>query len=414
MIPKKGWLGAIGILVLAVTIACGGSPSSTASGKPSGTPFKIGVILPTSGDFAIYAKPSIDGYRAEALEINEKYGGILGRPVEIVVRDDAGDSTRARAAAQDLVDNVKVQMVFGDFFPAQAVAGLSVTEPKKIVTIEDGSIPGPGDPKKYPYNFLYGIPFDLYPPPMAAAIKKLGGTKVGVLTSTDAEGTAQGDIINAGLPKLGINVVGYQKFDPAAKDIAPQLQRLKSAGVDLIALGTYGPMLGTVMNGVRDLGWKVTVLGDPGTPSGDLLKLIPAEVQSQFYAATYRVQMRQSADAIDAPYRQFLDYLLKQGPVSYFLASIFSADILRLAKWAFEKANSTDGDKVKAALESIRTSKLPADTTLALGNPGWSAATHTANNGDYSQNFALIHTSPVLHGTYLGEPLPVDFSNWKS
>ena len=69
---------------------------------------------------------------------------------------------------------------------------------------------------------------------VGAALKKLGGKRVGILVSTNPPQVALGDGLNAELkPKYGLEVVGYEKYGIKSTDYTPQLQALKDAGADI-------------------------------------------------------------------------------------------------------------------------------------------------------------------------------------
>src|SRR4051812_37304764 len=80
-------------LVLAALIAagCGGSSGgSSGNGGGNGKPIKIGASLPLTGDFSEPGKAAQQGYKVWESLTNSK-GGLLGRKVQIVVKDDASN-----------------------------------------------------------------------------------------------------------------------------------------------------------------------------------------------------------------------------------------------------------------------------------------------------------------------------------
>jgi branched-chain amino acid transport system substrate-binding protein len=90
------WLLAL-LPVLAATIAagCGGGDESagtggTGTGGAGGEPITIGASLPLTGDFSEPGVAAQQGYQIWQQIVNEK-GGLLGRPVKIIVKDDQSD-----------------------------------------------------------------------------------------------------------------------------------------------------------------------------------------------------------------------------------------------------------------------------------------------------------------------------------
>ena len=69
-------------------------------GRAQGKPFVIGSVLPLTGVYAGLGKNFELSQRVAVAELNEM-GGILGRRVELVIRDSAGNPQRSLLAAQD-------------------------------------------------------------------------------------------------------------------------------------------------------------------------------------------------------------------------------------------------------------------------------------------------------------------------
>jgi branched-chain amino acid transport system substrate-binding protein len=396
--------------VVATLAACGSSGSSgspSASANPN--PFTIGAILPLSGPFAVIGEAAQDGMQVAVDDLNKNSHGILGRQVTLQVRDDAGDTAKAIAAAKELVDQDHVDFLFPGAFASDALAILPYTTQKKVVTVTTTGSSDAGNIQKFPDSFQLSIPFETYPKPIAAAIQKVAGssaTKVGLFVSGEASGVAQGDVLNGALPKLGFTVVGYEKFDPTAKDVTPQLGKLKNAGADVIVLAAPGATLRTVMTGVRDLAWKAPVVATNGTATGDIKALVPPEVADQFHAVVFRQYARSQADKVQPQYQSYVDELKTRfGALKNLGVSALHSDIVKLVKWAYEKAGGTDQGKVRSALESMNSVKLPDNYFLVVSNPRWSPTVHSTLNGDFTNFFWLVGVSPLVDGTFLGTPI---------
>lgn len=85
-----------------------------APGKADNSPIKIGAICNCSGPAGSSEAPPLDALRAWVQFTNAK-GGINGHPVELTVVDDRSDPSRARAAAQDMVENRGVIAIVSPF-----------------------------------------------------------------------------------------------------------------------------------------------------------------------------------------------------------------------------------------------------------------------------------------------------------
>src|SRR5512142_599010 len=101
------------------------------------TPVKIGMVNPLTGVLSALAQSEVDGAKYAEAEINKK-GGILGRPVQLLVEDSANDVGTGVQKTQKLIDRDKVAAVLGDVNSGIAYAMSQVTSDKKVFHIVPG------------------------------------------------------------------------------------------------------------------------------------------------------------------------------------------------------------------------------------------------------------------------------------
>ena len=99
---------------------------------------KIGLDNPLTGTYAAYGKNEMAGCQMALEEINAK-GGILGRPVELVVEDStSGDAGVAVQKARKLIDSDKVDFLLGNINSALALAMAQVSNEKGVLHVVPG------------------------------------------------------------------------------------------------------------------------------------------------------------------------------------------------------------------------------------------------------------------------------------
>lgn len=381
-----------------------------AASAQGGKAFVIGAVIPKSGGASQFGPLVENGMTVAAQHINAE-GGINGRKVEIIFRDSASNPQRALLAARELVEEQKVDFLFPEIVSGLALAVLPYATERKMVTITNSSAPKIGDAKEFPYSFQFGDLASKRAPAMASAIKKLGGKRVGILVATNPGTIANGEQLAAELPaKFGLQVAGHRTFPVDAKDLTANLQALRDAGADTIAFDSVTrDGIRVVMTGMQTLGWKANVVSGVAALSGDLKELVPAPLQSQFYAINYRVGTR--TGPVRPELQRFIADIKKTGPITNLAFNAIARDIVYMVKYGFEKAQkakgNTSGDSIKAALESIGNDYPEQRYSLVLGNPRWNAKDHTAANVDYSKLWALVRVSTPVDGIYEGEVLAV-------
>ena len=101
------------------------------------TPVRIGMVDPLTGVYAAIAQGEVVGAKFAAEEINKK-GGILGRPVELLIEDLANDVGTGVQKTRKLIERDQVSFIIGDVNSGIAIAMAQVTSEKKVLHIVSG------------------------------------------------------------------------------------------------------------------------------------------------------------------------------------------------------------------------------------------------------------------------------------
>ena len=115
------------------------------------TPVKIGMVDPLTGVYAAIAQNEVVGAKFAAEEINKK-GGILGRPVELLVEDSANDVGTGVQKTRKLIERDQVSFIIGDVNSGIAIAMAQVTSEKKVLHIVSGGHTDPITGKNCSWN----------------------------------------------------------------------------------------------------------------------------------------------------------------------------------------------------------------------------------------------------------------------
>ena len=115
------------------------------------TPVKIGMVDPLTGVYAALARNEVDGAKLAVERINKK-GGVLGRPLELLVEDSANDTGTGVQKTRKLIDRDKVDVIFGDVNSGIAYAMSQVTAEKKTLHIVPGGHTDPITGKDCKWN----------------------------------------------------------------------------------------------------------------------------------------------------------------------------------------------------------------------------------------------------------------------
>ena len=101
------------------------------------TPVRIGLVDPITGVYAAIAQGEVEGARLATDQLNSK-GGILGRPVELLVEDSANDVGTGVQKVRKLIERDQVSFIIGDVNSGIAIAIAQVTSEKRMLHIVSG------------------------------------------------------------------------------------------------------------------------------------------------------------------------------------------------------------------------------------------------------------------------------------
>jgi branched-chain amino acid transport system substrate-binding protein len=149
-------LALLPVLVLLALAGCGGDDNGGGGGggggggDASGDPIRIGASLPLTGDFAEPGEAARKGYEVWMEEIN-KAGGLLDRPVEMVIKDDQSDQNLVVTDYNALIEQDRVDLLLGTFSSLLNIPASAVAERAQMVYVE----PAGGSPDMFNRGFEY-------------------------------------------------------------------------------------------------------------------------------------------------------------------------------------------------------------------------------------------------------------------
>ena len=341
-------------------------------------PIKIGVDGPFTGGSSSMGVSMRDGVRLAVDEIN-KAGGVLGRPLLLVERDDEAKNERGVQIAQELINKEKIVAAVGFINTGVALASHRFYQEAKIPVMNNvatGSLVTHQFDDQ-PGNYIFrNAAHDSIQAPMIVeeAITRRGFKRVAILADSTNYGQLGRTDLEAALAQQGIKAVAVEKFNIKDVDMTPQLLKAKEAGAEAVLTYGIGPELAQIANGMTKLGWKVPMIGswtlsmanfiDNAGPGGEGARMPQTFVQEpttpkrQSFIISYLKTFSPKNGRIDSPVSAAQGY-----------------DSIYLLAAAIKQAGSTDGPKIKAALEDLKT---PVDGVITTYTKPFSAKDHEA------------------------------------
>ncbi len=215
------------------------SPTSTTiPPRLSDGVLRVGVLMPRSGTSASLGEAATTGVRA-AVEVVNAAGGVMGRPVEVVERDEGSDIATALAAVNTLLGDDRVDVIIGPASSRVAlgvlgqIVGAGVLACSPVASaISLSSFPDQG-------LFMRTMPSDaLQAEAIARLVDQTGRNRVGVLHPDDPYGRQFADAVATSLRSLGMELTGAISYPPDADDLSdPALSVLADDPSAVVVLG---------------------------------------------------------------------------------------------------------------------------------------------------------------------------------
>jgi branched-chain amino acid transport system substrate-binding protein len=268
-----------------------GARTDEAAAKP---PIKIGISLPLTGNFSEPGTAAMRGYKIWQQIVN-KHGGLLGRKVQLIIRDDASNQNTIVADYTRLITEDKVDLLLGTFSSLLNLPASAVAERFKMVYVE----PAGGSPAMFSRGFKYLFFAQQATAPhqgdlFSGWVKSLPASKrpktAAYPTQDDpfTKPVIQG--IQSKLEKAGIRTVYSKVYAPDTTDFDTIAAGIKSSGADLVAEGAVFDDGVGIIRSFKKLGYNPGILFETSAPSESQLfsKAIGVKnTEGIFYAVSW-------------------------------------------------------------------------------------------------------------------------------
>ncbi len=343
-------------IVLAICLVLGIITASTAEEV-----YKIGTILPLSGDAAQYGEWGKSGISLAVDEINSK-GGINGKKIEVIYEDDAAEPKKGVSAVNKLIDVDKVKVIIGPIPSTVTLAVAPICEKAKVVIMSSSS--SPAITKAGDYIFRNWPSDDFEGSAMANYALKKKYRKVAILHINNEYGLGVASVFKKEFIKQGGKVLITETYKQGSSDMRPQLIKVKKYNPDAIYLVGHAKENGHVVKQARDLNIRAQILGTVGIEGPDLVTIAGVSAEGLVYTAPSFDP--DSTDPIIKAYQQA--YMKKIGKKSEIFAAT-TYDATKIMALMIEKYGYNP-DAIKHGLYKLK------------DYPGISGKTNFDKNGD--------------------------------
>ena len=318
---------------------------------------KLGLVAAMSGQSAKAGEAIGRGLSLAVDEINAK-GGLLGKKVELLVRDDESNPAKGVVAARELVQREKVTALFGGLDTPVSLAIVPFVNSAKVPVMGVWAAGTPitrnGAVENYAFRVsavdeLVDIALVDY------AMKKYSTKKAGLILINNPWGESNEQGLKAALAAKTIPYVGIEKFETNDVDVVPQLTRLRQAGADVLFLVANVAPSAQVVKSLDRMSWDVPVVSHWGPAGGRFSELAGPSGARVHFIQTYSFSGKLSpkGEAVLAALKTRYPEIKSLADVTPAVGIANAYDGMHLTALAIVNAGSTEGPKIRQGFYAI-------------------------------------------------------------
>jgi branched-chain amino acid transport system substrate-binding protein len=349
-LSRRRVLRATATLALA---CCLGLPGAV----PAQAPLRIGASMSQTGSFAALGQNQLRGYQLCVKHANEK-GGVLGRRIELLVEDDRSDAAVATQIYEKLISQAKVDAILGPYGSTITESVADTAERHRMPMMTHAATTSIFK-KGRKFVFMVLSPAEVFLEGLIDIAARRGLKTIAVVHEDTLfpKATAQGTLDLA--KKRGLQPVLTEAYPKGTADFTAILNRIRTAGPDVLAAATYFDDAVAVTRQMKTLNVNPKMYGATvgvDLPRfyetlGALAEFVYGATQWEPELVTLRAgglipiarQYPGAHEFVESHRKEF-----RGAEVSYQTAGGYA--MCELLVKAMERAGSVDGEKVRAEL----------------------------------------------------------------
>ena len=351
--------GILGVCILSLGVSCKKETAPAkpeAKAPPSEEPIKIGAILAVTGPASFLGAPEAKTIEMVAEQINAA-GGVLGRKIQLVIKDSGASPEKAVSFCKQLIEEEKVLAIIGPSTSGETMQIKPICEENKMLLVSCAAAEVIVNPVakyvfKTPQKDSQAITW------VYNTMKEMGISKIGVLSGNTGFGKAgkkQLEDTAASDPK--IDVVISEVYDKKATDLTDILTKIKAKNIQALVNWSIVPAQSIVAKNMKQIGLDVPLFQSHGFGNIKYVEAAGAAANGILFPAGRLLIVDELSDghiqkAVLAKYKK--DYEAKHAGEVVSTFGGHAYDSLMIIVKAIEAAGAADTEKVRDAIEGMK------------------------------------------------------------
>jgi branched-chain amino acid transport system substrate-binding protein len=338
------------------TTTSGGGATTTAGSTPTTDPVVIGAILSATGPNSPLGEPERKVLEMMEDQINAA-GGVLGRPLKIVIEDDKTDPKEAVTAANRLIQQEKAVALIAASGSAPTLAVKEITAQQGLPQISMAASSDISD--KAPNEWIWSTPHKnglAVARALTYISEGLQVKKIAVLYDEGAFGSNGMAEIENSAGSFGLEIVAAESYKTSDTDLTAQLTKINGSDPEVLMVWGTNPGPALAAKNMKQLGMDVPYVGSHGIANKTFIELGADAVEGVVFPAG---RLLVPSSITDPAQKAVTDGFIAAYQAAYngespntFAGYAFEAISLLVA--AIETAGSTDPAAIQSALNSTQ------------------------------------------------------------
>jgi branched-chain amino acid transport system substrate-binding protein len=316
---------------------------------------KVGAILAVTGPASFLGAPEARTLEIMRDEINKK-GGIMGKKIELIIKDSGASPEKALSFAKQLIEEDKVLAIIGPSTSGETMKIKNVAEEGKTILLSCAAAEVIVNPVA---KYVFKTPQNdsLAVEKIFGQMKKMHISKIAVLSSNTGFGQAGKAQIVKFAPKYGIEIVSNEVYDKAATDLTAEVTKAKASGAEALLNWSIEPAQAIVIKNARQIGFKGPIFQSHGFGNIKYVEAAGPAANGVIFPAG-KLLVANELPKSD-PQRTLLlkykkDYELKCHGEECSTFGGHAYDAMTILVKGIEKAKSTNEEAVRSAIENLK------------------------------------------------------------
>ena len=315
-------------------------------------PIRIGAFLSVIGDGAYVGAPQLATLQLY-VELINKQGGVLNRPLELVYYDVGIDTKTAQTAVRRLIDQDQVDVIIGGSTTGAAMAVLPIVEQAQIPFIAlagSGALVSP----VYPWVFKASPTDRIACAKIFEDMQKRGISRIALITGDSGFAVSMKEQCANVATDYGVAFVASQTYPSQTRRVNEPLQRLAGVpGIQAVLAIDFGSAPPYLVQAYRKSGFKVPLYQTHAQVSEDFIDLAgdAAEgVRMPVPLLTVAAELP-DGDPHRRILRAYIDAYKRKWDIAPNFYGAYAHDALLMVVGAIVRAGNADNINVRDAIE---------------------------------------------------------------